>query len=151
MNVVKLRRKREILSVSLMLFIMGLSSLVGLDAIVLLDEAQVRSATTNWHAFYLINLGVILIMVLMLFQVLPNFLSIYTDEGIKWPSLSGYKLMRWSEVTSVEDSRTFWQGRRVVLKSSRRRIIINLQLFVTEDEVVAELKKRIPESLWVKK
>lgn len=129
---------------------MMLALLAGIDIFALSNPRSRPANLGDWANFVFINIGPVTLMIFMMSLILPDFLAVYTEAGIKWPSLRGQKFMRWAEVTSVEDRYTFWRARKIILKSSEEKITINPQVFINEDDIVNELKKHIPEQLWSK-
>lgn len=81
--------------------------------------------------------------------ILPDFLLVYTNEGIKWFSFTGYKLIPWSEIYHAEINDTFWRGRRIILTSSHKKLKINCQLFANPDEAIKKIKPHIPKEKWL--
>lgn len=99
---------------------------------------------------YLIGINFLVIGVFGLtnYLIIPDFLLTYTEEGIRWPSLRGYRLMRWSEINVATLSVTFWGGTRIILVSPDKKIGINAQLFANSNEAIAEIRKHVPEEKW---
>ena len=150
MNIIKLRKKREMVTVPIAMTLTGLGLLIYIDVHVLNHPVSRPTSFGDWANLLFINIFPAMFVMALMFLTLPDFLTTYTEEGIKRPSLRKPKFMRWSEVTSVEDRYTFWKARQLILKSFEEEIAIAPQIFVTEDEIVDELRKRIPENLWIK-
>ena len=133
------------LAALLMIFV----CLLAVDVQVALGSPQFRPAgALDWFYLIAINIGLLALLSLTVALTVPDFLAVYSEDGVQWPSLKGYQLIRWSDVISVEDSYTFWRHRKIILHSPQKQITINPEIFITEDEIIDELKKPISQRLW---
>ena len=149
MKVIKIKIKRENLKIVCTIDFGLVGFLLWCDINVGLNTHGFRPADTNgWFSLLFINIFLLGMTFAVLLLTLPDYLAVYTDEGIKWPSLRGYKFIPWSEVTSVEDRWTYWRHRQIVIISSREKICINPDLFEVESEVVEVIRQHVPESVW---
>jgi len=142
-QIIKIPRKREFLTLLGGFSFLTIFLLVTFDILEFSDAQRIDLMYLGIFHVFLIGL-----MGFCLFLTIPDFLLIYTKEGIRRPSVKGYKLMRWSEINAAALNVTFWRGTRVVLSSDSKKIVINSQLFANADEAIAEIRKRIPEDKW---
>ncbi|MFN8427880.1 MAG: hypothetical protein U0X87_16690 [Anaerolineales bacterium] len=68
----------------------------------------------------------------------------YTDMGIEQPSIFGSKALRWDEMYEVRNITTG----NIVLVGFETKININPNLFVDTQRFFAELRSRIPETVF---
>jgi len=142
-QVIKMPRKREFLTLSCGFLFLTIFLLVTFDILEFSDTHRVDLMYLGiFHVFLIGLIG------FCLFLTIPDFLLIYTEEGIRWPSVKGYKLLRWSDINAAALNVTFWRGTRVVLSSDSKKIVINSQLFANADEAIAEIRKRVPRETW---
>ena len=149
MKVIKMKKKREYLTqvYSVTIFLIGF--LIFCDVDVMINATGSRPVNfIGWISFLFVHVFILGFSGIVIALIVPDFLAVYTDEGIKWPTLTGYKFIPWSEVTSAEDQHTFWRRRKIILTSPQKKIVINPEIFQVEEEVVDVIKKHVPTDLW---
>lgn len=101
----------------------------------------------DWNASKIIILfygGIILIFGYLCSIPIIQLMMKYTDIGIEQPSIFGSKALRWDEIKEVRNITTG----NIVLVGFETKININPNLFVDTPRFFAELRSRIPETVF---
>ena len=134
--------KRSSLAVGVAIVILA-SLPVGL--ILLTGESIISNP--DWHVSKFIILfygGIILIFGYLGSLPINQLMMKYTDVEIEQPSIFGSKTLRWDEIKEVRNITTG----NIVLVGSATKININPNLFVDTQRFFAELRSRIPETVF---
>lgn len=88
--------------------------------------------------------GIVLIFGYLCSMPIIQLFMKYTDMGIEQPSIFGSKALRWDEIKEVRNITTG----NIVLVGFETKININPNLFVDTQRFFAELRSRIPETVF---
>lgn len=134
--------KRSFLAVGIAIVIL-VSLPVGL--ILLTGESIVSNPDWNVSKFIILFYGgIILIFGYLCSLPIIQLMMKYTDVEIERPSIFGSKTLRWDEIKEVRNITTG----NIVLVDSDTKININPNLFVDPQKLFAELRSRIPETVF---
>lgn len=134
--------KRSSIAVGIVVIIL-ISFPVGL--ILLTGESIVFNPDWNASKFIILFYGGITLIFGYLCSIpIIQLMMKYTDMGIEQPSIFGSKALRWDEIKEVRNITTG----NIVLVGSETKININPNLFVDTQRFFAELRSRIPETVF---
>jgi hypothetical protein len=88
--------------------------------------------------------GVVLLVALaagLYWIPLQSLLTQFSVEGVSQPHLFGQKFIRWTEVTRLGG-----RGFNASISSERETITLTLYVFSEPDQVITEVKRRVPPS-----
>jgi hypothetical protein len=100
----------------------------------------------TWMSIVIWDLIFIAMGAILCWIVLVQACTVYTDEGISKPRPLGRTIVKWKEVSHVAKHYKFGYLRAIEVISPSARVLINVFVYRSPEQIVSYLKQYVPDS-----